>query len=91
VLQQNGNRKFRDSVFRGVEAKGAVFLYTSRVSLTRGFLFALPVLSVDFSPEERERFERSFGFLFPGELVQLASRFSRVGHTLVKCRNASHL
>ena len=25
----NGNCKFRDSVFRGVEAKGALFLYTS--------------------------------------------------------------
>ena len=48
--------------------------YLARVSLNRGFLFALPsCMSVDFSPEERETFERSLGFLFPGELVELAS------------------
>ena len=63
MLQKNGNRKFRDSVFRGVEAKGAVFLYTSLAFpwLVVFFSHSLLVLGVDFSPEERERFELRSG------------------------------
>ena len=44
MLQYDGDRMGRDSIFGNVEAKGAVVIYASRVSLIRGFLFALPAL-----------------------------------------------
>jgi hypothetical protein len=58
VLNQNRKRRFFDSVARGVEAEEAVFIrHVSLVSLTLA----------PFWSGERERLERSLGFLLPGE------------------------
>jgi hypothetical protein len=66
-----------DSIFGNVEAKGAVFIYSSLAfPWFAGFLSrSLFILSVGRSPGERELLERSLGFLFPGEFLELTSRF----------------
>ena len=77
-----------DIVFLGVEVERAVFNHTS-YSFPGFGVFFLHSICEGWSGG-CERLVRSLGFLFPGESVELASRFNRVRHSLAKCPNPSH-
>ena len=70
-----GTVSFVTAFSGALRRKECCLLYTSLAFpwLVIFFSHSLLVLSVQLSPKERERFKRSLGILFPGELVELAS------------------
>jgi hypothetical protein len=86
MLHYDGEYMGWHSIFGNVEAKGAAVVYASLAFPWFALFFShsLFILGVDLSPGDHERLERSVGFILPGEFIELASLFCRVGHFLPK-------